>query len=191
MAVFPVVLDACVLFPPVLRVTLFRAAEKGFYRLVLSDAILEETTRNIMRREGVTKEMAQRLEAAIGRAFPESFCTPPKCLVDVMKNDPKDRHVLATAVLSHASVIVSQNTKDFPPDALAPYGIEVQSPDTFLVHLFDLDREAMTNLIWEQAADKRKPPRSASEIVRHIATHAPAFAERCRATIMAIESGLQ
>jgi hypothetical protein len=49
----------------------------------------------------------------------------------------------------------------------------------------------MTNLIWEQAADKRKPPRSASEIVRHIATHAPVFAERCRATIMAIESGLQ
>jgi predicted nucleic acid-binding protein len=190
-AVFPVVLDACVLFPPVLRDTLFRAAEKGFYRLVLSDAILEETTRNVIKREGVTSEMACRLEAAIRRAFPESFYTPPQCLVDVMTNDPKDRHVLATAVLSHASVIVTKNNKDFPPVSLAPYGVDVQSPDTFLVHLFDLDREAMTNLIWEQAADKRKPPRSASEIVRHLAIHAPTFAERCRSIIAALESGLQ
>jgi hypothetical protein len=72
-----------------------------------------------------------------------------------------------------------------------PYGIEVQSPDIFLVHLFDLDSEAMIGVIWEQAADKRKPPRSASEIVRHLSLHAPRFGEKVRPVIDSIESGLQ
>lgn len=191
MAVFPVVLDACVLFPPVLRDTLFRAAEKGLYQLVLSPTILEETTRNLVRRAGVTSEMASRLEDEIRRAFPESFFAPPQSLVEVMTNDPKDRHVVATAVLSHASVIVTKNGKDFPSSSVLPYGIEVQSPDIFLVHLFDLDSEAMIGVIWEQAADKRKPPRSASEIVRPLSLHAPRFAEKVRPVIDSIESGLQ
>ena len=49
----------------------------------------------------------------------------------------------------------------------------------------------MIGVIWEQAADKRKPPRSASEIVRHLSLHAPRFAEKVRPVIDSIESGLQ
>lgn len=38
--------------------------------------------------------------------------------------DADDRHVLAAAIRCNASVIVTFNRKDFPEEALLPYGIE-------------------------------------------------------------------
>jgi hypothetical protein len=43
-----VLLDACVLYPIGLRDTLLNAAEAGFYRLLWTDQILAETSRNIV-----------------------------------------------------------------------------------------------------------------------------------------------
>ena len=34
--------------------------------------------------------------------------------------------------------IVTNKIKDFPPDHLAPFGIEAQIPDEFVLHLIDL-----------------------------------------------------
>jgi hypothetical protein len=56
-----------------------------------------------------------------------------------MTNHPKDRHVLAAAVACGAQTIVTFNLKDFPPDALAPWSVEAQSPDEFLIHQYHLD----------------------------------------------------
>jgi hypothetical protein len=67
-----------------------------------------------------------------------------------MTNQEKDRHVLASAVLSGAKVLVTKNIKDFPPHSVAPYGIEVQNPDEFLVHLYHLDQNHMVQIIWNR-----------------------------------------
>ena len=40
--------------------------------------------------------------------------------------DPDDRHVLAAAITGRCDVIVTQNLADFPAEALAPFGIDVQ-----------------------------------------------------------------
>lgn len=47
--------------------------------------------------------------------------------------DPDDRHVLAAAVKAHAEVLVTFNGKDFPAEALAPWGVEAKHPDDFLL----------------------------------------------------------
>ena len=52
--------------------------------------------------------------------------------------DPDDRHVLAAAIRGRADVIVTINIRDFPGDILAPFGIEAQHPDEFVLHLLDL-----------------------------------------------------
>ena len=41
--------------------------------------------------------------------------------------DPDDMHVLAEAIAGRADCIVTVNLKDFPEDALAPFGIQVIS----------------------------------------------------------------
>jgi len=54
-----------------------------------------------------------------------------------MKNEPKDRHVLAAAVECGAQVIVTSNVRDFPPESLSEWDIEAQDPDQFLLSLFE------------------------------------------------------
>ncbi len=69
-------------------------------------------------------------------AFPEAM-VPRQAyerLIPAMANNSKDRHVLAAAVAGRADVIVTFNVSDFPAEACGPYGIDVQDPDTFLVH---------------------------------------------------------
>ena len=45
--------------------------------------------------------------------------------------DPGDLHVVQAAIDGHASVIVTQNARDFPAKHLRPLGIERLSPDGF------------------------------------------------------------
>lgn len=50
--------------------------------------------------------------------------------------DADDRHVLAAAIASGASTIVTANVKDFPDSELAPMRIRAAIPDDFLSELF-------------------------------------------------------
>ena len=54
--------------------------------------------------------------------------------------DPDDRHVLAAAILSGATHIITENLTDFPADALDPFAIEAIDTDDFLSRTYDLYR---------------------------------------------------
>ncbi len=148
-APFRVVLDANVLYPFSLRDTLLRAAGAGLYQMYWTDEILDEACRNLVKDGRVSLEQAARLRSAMTRAFPESMVTDYAGLIPSMTNDPKDRHVAAAAVRAGAQVIVTTNLRDF---AQMPKGIESQSPDDFLGHLFDLSPELLVEIVREQAA---------------------------------------
>jgi hypothetical protein len=51
--------------------------------------------------------------AALHAAFPDASIDPDPELIADMDNAPDDRHVLATAVVSHAHLIVTANVADF------------------------------------------------------------------------------
>jgi hypothetical protein len=85
--------DACVLYPVGLRDTLLNVAEAGLYRVLWTEEILAETTRNIV--DDTPELTAEHLDItfiAMRRAFPEAMIRDYEHLVDSMTNDPKDGH---------------------------------------------------------------------------------------------------
>lgn len=74
----------------------------------------------------------------MNEAFPDALVVGYEALIDKMANDPKDRHVLAAAVRSGAEVLVTENLRDFPVDAVRLYDIKVVTQDTFLLEALDL-----------------------------------------------------
>ncbi|MBD2039611.1 PIN domain-containing protein [Microcoleus sp. FACHB-672] len=159
------VLDACVLFPMYLRDTLLSTAEAGLYLPYWSHKILDEAVGNIVSTGKMSAEKAMKLEEIIKKAFPGAMVEVPVGLADVMANHPKDRHVLAAAVAAKADVIVTDNLKDFPPKALAPWNIKVQSPDDFLSDLFDEYPDEVAQVIQRQVNKYKKTKKDVLELL--------------------------
>jgi predicted nucleic acid-binding protein len=164
---FKVVLDANVLYPFSLRDTLLRLAERGLYVLAWSERILDEVSRNLVEDGRADEATAARLQAAMRAAFPEALVDADAVAATepAMTNDPGDRHVLATAVVAGAEGIVTFNARHFPAAALAPFGKQQIDPDDFLCTLLDTDGPSVADTIVEQAADLRRPPLSAAQLL--------------------------
>jgi predicted nucleic acid-binding protein len=149
---YSVLLDACVLIPMPLADTLLRMAEAPrLYLPKWSDPIMEEVTRNLIGKFNMDPVKARHREEEVRRHFPEAWVEGFEPLIDVMTNDPKDRHVLAAAVRSHCELIVTYNRRDFPKNSVEQFDIEVQGPSTFLRGLYDLDPGLTVHKLYEQA----------------------------------------
>lgn len=178
MAVFPVILDSCVLYPMYLRDTLLRAAEVNLYRAHWSSEILDGTFRNLIINKQLTSEKAEIVCKIMNLSFPEAIVDVPESLLPCMDNDEGDRHVLAAALTAKAQVIVTDNLKHFTLDSLSKFQIEAQSADQFLTHLYDLFPEMMRIVIEQQASDLKRPKLSVSELLTLLQKNVPIFTSR-------------
>src|SRR5215467_10983832 len=133
----PVFLDTCVLLKPYLCDCLLSIAETGSYRPLWSPTVLDELTRNLLRRGLDDKQIGHRLDQ-MNEAFPDAQVVGYEALIAQMTNHPKDRHDLAAAVRGGAEILVTENLRDFPDDAVSPFAVEVVSQDTFLLDQLDL-----------------------------------------------------
>lgn len=130
------VLDACVLYPTVLRGLLQHCAAAGLYVPLWSGRILEEWRRAVVRSHPEqTRAVADEI-AALAAAFPAAAVTPdPATEAGLALPDPADAHVLAAALAGGAGAIVTLNLADFPPRVLARHDVRPWHPDAFLVDL--------------------------------------------------------
>ena len=169
---FKVALDTNVLFPPLLRDILLRAAEKDLYQPYWSTKILDELERVLVRVGHVAPDAARRARVEIARAFPEALVEGFEHLEPAMANDPGDRHVAAAATLAGAQVIVTANVRHFSD---LPQSIEIQTPDAFLTGLLGLAPSQMETVLREIAADYRNPPQDISAMLSRLSAVAPSF----------------
>ncbi len=139
-------IDACVLAGALKRNLLLTLAEAELFHLRWSEAILDETDRAIARmlaRKSVkdASDRAGRACRAMARAFPEAAIQAHEALSNFVPllPDQDDQHVLAAAMKTLASVIVTDNLKHFPIAVLAPLGIEVLTADAFIADTVALD----------------------------------------------------
>ena len=70
-------------------------AEYGLYRVHWSQLILDETTRNLIKRRKMNDTQAAHLQEELAKAFPEAMVSVPDKLIAQMTNDQGDRHVSA------------------------------------------------------------------------------------------------
>lgn len=180
---FAAVLDASVLYPLPLRDTLLRVAETELYVPYWSERILDEVVRNLIADGRATEVQARRLTDAMTAAFDGAVV--PQAAIDrlepTMANDPKDRHVLAAAVVSDAQAVVTLDLKDFPIEACEPFAIEPLAPDVFLLDLYGLDAQEVCEAVERQAAALSRPALSLDELLDLLGSAVPSFAQAVRA----------
>lgn len=170
---FTVVLDACALFPMVVRDVLLTFADHEFYAPRWSARIHDEWTRNLAARfadKSAANDATPKTAAirnAMDRAFPDALIEQvlPESS-ELIGVDRKDRHVVMTAVAARADAIITFNLKDFAADHLeSSLCIEVKHPDVFILDLIDLNEKRALAAFKDLRARKRRPPWSISELL--------------------------
>lgn len=128
-----VLIDACVLYPTVMREVVLGAARAGAFTPLWSARILEEWARAAVK-IGPTGEAQARAEIALLRAaWPQAEIAPHAGLERrLYLPDENDIHVLAAAVSGNADIIMTLNAKDFPRGTLAEEGLSRVDPDSYL-----------------------------------------------------------
>jgi hypothetical protein len=79
--------------------------------------------------------------------------------------DADDRHVVAAAMASGASVILTWNLRDFAAVALKKYGLRRQTPDAFLATLYDQAPDLVVGSLANARRNLNKSRVSASDFV--------------------------
>jgi predicted nucleic acid-binding protein len=175
------VLDANVLYPIGLADFFVTTAGLGLYRAHWSPEILGEVGRNLAaNRPDLTGEQIGYRLGAMDRAMPSASVTPTEELIAQMGNHPKDRHVLAAAVLAEASVIVTFNLRDFPAETCAPHDVIVEDPDTFAARLVADDPALVGKAVTEMASRRKRPPTTVGDVLDHLARSLPGAMQRLR-----------
>lgn len=183
MTSFKVIYDANVLYPAPLRDLLMWVALQDVVLARWTDEIHEEWIKRVLaNRADLKREQLERTRQKMNAHVRDCLVTDYQQLIPALQlPDPDDRHVLAAAIKAGASVIVTFNEKDFPADALDPYGIEAQHPDDFLVYQFDLNKAAICNAVRLQRASLKNPAKSVQELLDTFAAQQlPTFVERLR-----------
>lgn len=162
-------LDANVLYAAALRDLLMRLALQGLFRPRWSVLVHEEWMAAVLQNfPDITRQQLERTRDLMNLYAKDSLVTGFEHQIETLQlPDPDDRHVLAAAIHVQATVIVTQNLKDFPQRALTPYGIEAQHPDVFIRHLMHRDLGAVVAAAHQHRANLKKPPRS---VVDYLAT---------------------
>ena len=143
-----VLIDACVLFPTVLRELVLDTSDAGVFQPLWSERILEEWRRAATRLSDSDGMIAESEIALIKSRFPKAMVAASEpSMARLHLPDPDDVHVLAAAIDGRASELLTLNLKDFPTRTLSAEGIVRRDPDSFLLEAFHADAEAMRAVI--------------------------------------------
>ncbi|MEM7076536.1 MAG: PIN domain-containing protein [Pseudomonadota bacterium] len=150
------VLDACVIYPTVMRQMLLGVADRGVFAPLWSARILEEWRRAAMKLGPEAVVQAEIEASRMTAQWPEASVTLPDALsARLWLPDANDVHVLAAAVAGSADLIVTMNARDFPRHILAEEGVSRADPDTFLLGVFDARPELVQDAAQQVLNDAR------------------------------------
>jgi len=150
-----VFLDACVLYPNLVRGIVLRLAEAGLVRPAWTPRVLAEWRIAAARDGGLAAESTvDAVVARMAASFPDASVPPDPGMEQTLDlPDPADAHVLAGAIAAGAGALLTFNLRDFPARRLAAHGITSRHPDGFLWEMFSREPEAAGQAIRKTAAE--------------------------------------
>jgi predicted nucleic acid-binding protein len=161
--------DACVLYPQTIRDALLSLARTNLFRARWSAHINEEWTRARLHKHPEKAAQINYTLEQVNNSVEDCLVTGYEPLIDGIElPDPDDRHVLAAAVVGRADVIVTLDLSHFPDEALAPYNIEAQHPDEFIVHQFGVNEPLALSAFKAMRAPLKNPAMTADEFLNHL-----------------------
>ena len=161
------VLDANVLYPAPLRDFLLRLAEADLFLPKWSDEIHDEWIRNLLKkRTDLKAAQLEKTRQAMDNAFADANVKGFKSLItELHLPDKDDRHVLAVAIKSEASIIVTFNKKDFPAKNVKPHSIEIRDPDEFVVSFLKSHLSKVIESFFRLVNALKKPPQTQDQVL--------------------------
>jgi predicted nucleic acid-binding protein len=162
---YTALLDANVLYPAPVRDVLLQLAVTDLFHAKWSAEIHKEWIEALLRNEPHRdRDALERTRAKMDQATRDALITGYEHLIPTLQlPDPDDRHVLAAAIVGSCDVIVTRNQRDFPDDALTPYGIESHDPDEFLRNQLDLAPGLFCQSLRKIRARLKNPPYTVNE----------------------------
>ena len=156
------ILDACVLYPYHLRDFLIRlAVSGGLFQARWSEDIHEEWVRNLLKNRPELDRKALQRTVHLMNKLPNTLVAKDSyssLISDIKLPDENDRHVLAAAISSGASFIVTFNLKDFPAEDLKEFGVQAISPDEFVTMLAHSSLDIVKRIFVDQLVSLKNPP---------------------------------
>jgi predicted nucleic acid-binding protein len=150
-----VLVDACVLAEAAVSDLLFRLSTAiECIELRWSSQIWDETRKTLIRKLGWSPELVDRRIYAATSWFGDSMVVDFEHLIEGCKNHPKDRHVLAAAIHSNATHLITYNTKDFPVDMSS---VQIVQPSDFFVSVLKHHPETVIRVLHEITQRTSRP----------------------------------
>jgi PIN domain len=170
---FTALYDACVLYPAPIRDVLMHLALTDLFRARWTGTIHEEWIRAVLaNRPDLSRTQLERTRDLMNAHLRDALIQDFEALIPSLSlPDPNDRHVLAAAIRGRVDVIVTYNIRDFPETAVAPYGVAIQHPDEFLIHVVDLAPGLVLAALQRLRRSLVKPPVAAADFLATLERH--------------------
>jgi hypothetical protein len=160
--------DACVLYPFHLRNLLVQCAVDRLVDARWSDGIHDEWIRNLATNNpSVSIDRLHATRDLMNAVLPDARVSDYEHHIPTIDlPDADDRHVVAAAIVAGASLIVTWNGRDFPVKELARHQLRRQTPDLFLMNLYDAVPDVVVAATANARRNLRKSRISAVEFIK-------------------------
>lgn len=160
-------LDACLLYSATMRDLLMRLTIRFVFQPKWTERIHTEWMENLLRnRPDLTRKQVERTRDLMNRYGRDYHVGEYETLIPTLQlPDKDDRHILAAAIASECTTIVTFNLTDFPARTLREYGIRAIHPDIFLCELFGNAPPLFLMAVRDQLLGMTHPPQTVDQLL--------------------------
>lgn len=174
-----VVYDANVLYPSVLRDILIRVGLVGLVQPKWTEGILDEVFNNLASdRPDLDPAKLLITRTRMNAAIRDVLVDDYESYIELITlPDENDCHVLAAAIKSEASIIVTKNLRDFPAAEMSKWKVNAKHPDCFLSELFASCPTLVLAALEDMALAWQSSTESAASVAKRMKLETPNFTE--------------